>query len=502
MEEVNRATITALKHALENYQWSAVKKHLADVQTKLPPQATATEIARALDTVREVADAFAETCSFTTAFETAYNSRRGLLRAGACEWAVATLEGFRVFVPVIARVATVLGLLGTGVDERCHVGSSGAVDLLTTLWHNNSQCLEIVSALGSLCAGHIDNVSRTMRQKGLVVAMKILKDPECLDNHVLIQRTLLYVGLCAICTPDDRQEGTEMVPVLIDVLERLTEAGLPHVAEHAISALGNISDCWMKEEYGYAITDHRRLIAAIVNSWSAFPRSRKMASVASRTLLAFFFSHVGAREAILAESGALSNNIDGCRQRTTTLQALHDIIPGRKQAGTSAMEKAATEPPSMQLGTGADTSPDDDTDEGDVLIHMAQKRHRPAHNNIKVHLLHETPPASPRLTRSRKTPIRDGAIVPSIAKRRRGRPKGSRKAVASSTADGDTTPVRATIGRGRPKRSPSAPETPSRIARVAPIAGPEVIDLCSDGDEDTNSPVALREFAHRRVLRK
>lgn len=493
--ETGPAVIVALRNAIENKQWPVVKKQLSAVQTSLPPRATGTQIARALDAIREVADAFAEVCSFRTAFETAYHARRGLLKAGVCEWAVATLDGFKFFVPVIERVATVIGLLGTGVEERSHVGNTGAIDLLTTLWHKHPRCLELVSALSSLCSGHIDNVSRTMRQRGLVVAMNVLKDPESLDDHHLIERTLLYIGLCAICTPDNEHEGIAMVPTLIDILERVTEAGLPQVSEHAISAIGNISDCWLKEEHGYAIPDHTRLVKAIANSWSAFPRSRSTANCASHTLLSLSVTMPRAREAVLADSQTISNLIDGCRHSSTTLLSLQGIVNSASSDDASDSERRLLLSTPKSNRSRFDGSLDANSPEV-TPVRRGRKRRRVTRGSnrsdvdvSKSVLLPNSPP---------KASEGDDGTVKRTSKRVRRR--SFRSGDNPVFVGGGTTPSSSQLVEER-SESLKTPQVQSRnCVANDPITPPEIIDLCSENEEQAPSPVGPRELALRGVV--
>lgn len=488
--------IRTLRDALEKKEWTVVKRQLGGVPTFLPAHASGLEIAEALDTIRQVADVLVEVCSFRTAFETAYEARRGLLRAGVCEWAVSVLKGFRVFLPVVERVATVLGLLGIGIEERSRVGKSGAVDLLTTLWRDNPLCLEAVSTLASLCAGHIDNVSRIMRQRGLVVAMHLLKDPDSVAHHELLKKTLLLVGQCAICTPDNPQEACAMIPSLLTIVERLKDAGLPQIVEHAISAFANITDCWLKENYGYSISNYKNLVVDIINAWSAFPRSRTLASSCSRALLSLMSIHGEARAAVLGESETVLGLLDGCRQKSTTIQALRDAIKEKDVSGsdedvseleTSLGEFEPTPSSTQEEQTLSTHSQDID------LTHEGSTKRKRGRSTGKSNSAHGT-----RSSRESSKEGLEGQDGPVAKKRRRADAARQEKVCSNSDSDADLVYVQGRKGRGKSSRSRGSRKESSHTTQPTVSAtGTKVIDLCTSEDDDISSPITSRNLVQR-----
>lgn len=347
MKPQRQLTFPTLRTALETHNWTTVKRALSAQPTVLPPHPTPRQIATLLNTVRTVADSLFEASSFATAFETSFATRRALHGAGAAVWAIAALRGFAPFHNVVAPLAEVLRLLGVGAEGRGLVGKHGGVDLLTKLWHRHTDCLEIVSALVSLCPGHIDNVSRTMRQRGLVVAIDVLQRENILANPPLLRSTLILIGMCAICTPDNKDEGTRLVPAVVQVLEKLNaENKHPDVAQQALSALANVGDCWLKEHNGYEIAEPRRVAVAVVDTWAKNKGSKSIAAQAARALLALLSSHSAVNNALLAEPRTLFELTSQTRSLSFTNARLHDIIvatPKLSENALSTSDNAAME---------------------------------------------------------------------------------------------------------------------------------------------------------------
>jgi len=211
---VTRSRIAQLAHALDAQQWSKAHRLIQAVPTCLDKQSSAQQMAATLDYVRAAADTIREACDFSTSFEAAYVTRRALLRRGVVSWAVRALDGFAHFAQLVAKLAAVLQLLGIGIEGRCMIGSASAVDKLTLLWATHPSCVELVSALLSLCAGHIDNVSRFMRRRGISKAVHVLTHEQHRLNPKLVQQTLVLIGFCAVCTPDNQVESAVLLPAM------------------------------------------------------------------------------------------------------------------------------------------------------------------------------------------------------------------------------------------------------------------------------------------------
>lgn len=277
MDSDARATISALEDALHERRWTAAVPLLR----ALPATGAA-----GADAARAAADAVAEAVSFSTAFEGAFAARRALVAAGAVAWFVSALRAFARVAFVVRRVAAVLRLLGMGDVGRSAVGAVGGVDLMAVAWGRHGGVVELVRALVSLCAGHIDNVSRAMRRRAVGTAVRVLADGS--DDVELVEQTLLFLGMCAVATPDIPEERDALVPALLDALKNATARGLPDVAAHAMAVLGNVGECAVKEGSSYTVSsqDTAPLVVAIAAAWGAFPRNRAVASAASWALTA------------------------------------------------------------------------------------------------------------------------------------------------------------------------------------------------------------------------
>lgn len=276
----------SLETALDSRDWSSLYQTLSTIPTSLPPNCTPQKILVCLEEARTAADILVEACDFSIAFESAFNTRTALLGTQTPQWAVAALKGFTFDERVTSRLAALLASLGIGADGRGIVGNIGAVDHLALAWKEHPACIHIVTALSSLCAGHIDNVSRVMRRRGISTALQVLCDSEFRENIPLIEATLLLIGMCAICMPDHKGEAAQMVPTLLSVLAYAIETKRSLVAKHAVMALANIADCWRKEGVGYHLGDVSVVVEAVVDAWQAGRKSKGMASAASWALAA------------------------------------------------------------------------------------------------------------------------------------------------------------------------------------------------------------------------
>lgn len=275
----------ALLTALESQNWKAVNRIVASLPSHLPKNSDSSSVTASLEAARSAADTLLQACDFRTTFELSFATRKALINIPSIlSWAAESLRGFSFDEHVIARIAAMLGALGMGSFGRTEVGCSGAVDQLTIVWDSHPTCIDVVKALASLCSGHIDNVSRTMRRRGVSIAIRVLSNEENREYTVLLEQTLVYIGLCAICTPDMAREEKALVPALLVLLEDKLNVRRPHLLQHVLMALGNIVDCWTKEGFGYDLGDESRLVDAILNAWRSLKRSRDIASSSSWAL--------------------------------------------------------------------------------------------------------------------------------------------------------------------------------------------------------------------------
>lgn len=276
----------ALQAHLEAQKWKAAVKVLKTIPTSIPKNSPPHSISSCLELVRAAADSLVEICDFKTAFESALPTRRALLDADLISWAVSALNGFSFDERIVARLATVLGLLGIGAEGRGCIGCAGAVDALALVWKSHPSCIEIVNALVSLCAGHIDNVSRMMRRRGIQTAITVLKDTRFQNRLSLREQTLVLLSLCSICAPDNDEEASQLVPTLLTVIKDDSQRRKGRIDYHALLVLANIADCWSKEGCGYNLGPLEPLITSVITAWQLARTSREMAYAASWALTA------------------------------------------------------------------------------------------------------------------------------------------------------------------------------------------------------------------------
>lgn len=335
------STLALLRDALDSQEWSTAAKVLNTLPVELPVGQNHVTIAKGIDTVRASTDALIEVCTFVSSFDAVYQARETLVAHGAIKWAAKALVGFKNNSTVVSRLATLLCLLGLSTRGRTYVGITGAVDVLTKTWRKEVGNLQLVTALGSLCAGHIDNVSRVMRQKGISAAIDVLRDQNYADYWDLLEKILILVGFCTICTPDREREANELVPSIIGVLEKANAQNKPNTAVHAIIALGNIGDCWIKERDGYNIPQPTRLVDALVKAWATFPRAAKLIEAVSRTILVLSTTHIDVRSALVTHSKALNEVIALRRNPDSVVRAVQHLLetqdyPDEKHNNTDA----------------------------------------------------------------------------------------------------------------------------------------------------------------------
>lgn len=277
-----------LQTALNKNNSRSLAKAISQLQSSLPQEVDSTAISNCIEEIRSVADILIEACDFDTAFETAVFARTALIQARILTWAVSVLKNFSFDERVISRIALALAHLGIGAESRGQIGDSGAVDQLAILWKTYPSSYDIVHSLVSLCAGHIDNMSRVMRRRGISTAIKILLDPRNTSNSKLVERTMVLIGLCSICIPENRYEASTLVPAILVAWERMEKRKRTATTQHALICIANIADCWTKENTGYDLGKIDYLVRNIAESWKKAPRCKEMAFTASWALSALY----------------------------------------------------------------------------------------------------------------------------------------------------------------------------------------------------------------------
>jgi hypothetical protein len=298
--------------------------------------------ARALDDHRALAAAVCAACNFEESFEQSFASRDALLAHGAARWAVDTLRLLTWAPANAAAAAAAVRRLGASEDGRTTVGKRGGIATMLAAWRANSRCLEIVDALVVLCSGHLDNVSRLTREDGIELAINVWEDKDA--PLLLKKQTLILVGICCVCLPDEGR-GATLVPAVLATLTRAV--ALPRrgrdIAAAAMNLLANVGESCSKEmRYaanegevelpGYVVEDGHAVVEHVLAAWRRWPRDRNVVTAATWTLCAMY----RANQITLAsgkhgsESGYKIKELLALnRVRASTVDTLRVLITGK-----------------------------------------------------------------------------------------------------------------------------------------------------------------------------
>lgn len=366
--------VRPLHTALEKGQWTKVQEFVQS----LPTSWRKGENAVMLDGIRCVADAMIEECSFRISFERACVARRALHEANVSDWIVAVLRNIHPASPVLRRLVMLVDMLATTEDGRTRIGNAKIVDLLVRLWRQSLNSTAIVATLATLCAGHIDNISRMMRNGGISLAMQVIENIVSPLNEVcrednsddyytaspaerneaqpqekvrkiprhevdLLERTLLLLGLACICTPERKGEQACVVPALLTVIRNAITCRAHTVLQHALNAIGNIGDCWLKEGGGYDIPSQCDIADEVAKGWAACPRNPQVISAAAWALCGIM--RMNPEHASSSKICALVND---CCHETASVHALRKLLNRQKRSsnfkGKRAGEQNNTSP--------------------------------------------------------------------------------------------------------------------------------------------------------------
>lgn len=161
-------------------------------------------------------------------------------------------------------------------------------------------CVEVVGALVVVCSGHVDNISRFVREDGVAMCVRV-----CGEDRVAVgvkEKVLLLVGMCCVCLPDDGRGG-ELVGVVVSVLRDVLGGGRRRaevygLAANALAVLGNVGETVARENYmcesagdgsplpGYDVNEPEEVVAVIVAAWEKWRRSWNIVSPAAWALVA------------------------------------------------------------------------------------------------------------------------------------------------------------------------------------------------------------------------
>ena len=182
----------------------AILKASSAAQASLPraPAGPAAQLAAAatLETHRALCLIVRDACDVSKTFEASFAHREALLASGsahgAASWAVSSLRAMIFSAENVRAVAVAVRRLGSSLEGRAVVGREGGVSVLLRAWRKFPVCVEVSDALFVMCSGHVENISRFVREDGLGMCLRV-----CGEERVAVsvnEKVLLLVGLCCV----------------------------------------------------------------------------------------------------------------------------------------------------------------------------------------------------------------------------------------------------------------------------------------------------------------
>jgi hypothetical protein len=421
--------------------------------------------ARSLRDHRALAGAIGAACDFSLSFEHSFSARAGLLHHGAAGWLIETLPGMIWAPGNVAACASALKKLAASEDGRNMIGHHGGVAALLNAWRGLKQpCLDIAETLVVLCAGHVDNISRFVREDGIELAMNIWVNPLDDNQEALVRATFVLVGECCICLPDAGKGGT-LVPAVLKTLEIVTrddqqndEQGGRHcrrgrerrgafIAAAAFNLLGNVGEASAREEIfttdsnagidcsvpvslsqnlvdGYEVLDGNNVVELALRTWNKWPQDRNVVSAITWALCALHRAkkiQIGPHhdpEKCLQ----ISAKLRACEHSVGTARALLDLLSSRDLS-------------SMNLSENQMRSDDPPFCEASIIVRSCDNARLPPHGG-------------PRLDIEQSAVLAGQASIVSSVKRTRGRPRKHNPSMSKFSTEMINVPVEGTCIRG------------------------------------------------------
>lgn len=353
MDAQRSAKFTKFQAFLKAKKWTSVSKFLNETPTGMPDETISSStssnigaaIAHALEFARGVIDAMVGVIDAGAG--SAHSAREAgaicakLLDAGAVSFATGVLRAFCADPRIVGRVATLLRLLCQADGARDVIGEEGAVAALATMWTQHTHCVPLIEALVTLTPSHIDNIWRTMQCGGITTAMRIMESTISgqgqgqYDNasetsseaavgrrrqsvrggknnynrtlslssseEKVIDMTTRFIAMCCIYAPDEspavarklrlvrKVEIQYLVPHLFQVLQTAVACSLRSIVANVVSALANISECHIREGYGYALggVEAGDMVNLLLQAWTMFQDDEQLMLVAVWALTAY-----------------------------------------------------------------------------------------------------------------------------------------------------------------------------------------------------------------------
>lgn len=344
--------VVSFNNFVASQEYSAALDVLAESESQLRnlPELSVRDRGLAMNTQLSLCASIRDACDFANSFERSFANRSALLDSkrastNAAHWVITTFN-LTLFAPSnVTSSALALKRLGSSLLGRSVIGRQRGIAVLLKAWRTYPSNLAIVEAIAVLCNGHVDNVSRFVREDGIDLCISILRSAS--TQYSMKEEIMLLLGLCCVCLPDEGK-GDTLVDVVIDTLsEAANERSYSSkiIAAHALGCLANIGEAVVRDRYmtretqqeslpGYAVGEPGKLIDAVLDAWEAWPQSWDVVSPAAWALVAMYRAKHVPQESWEKPAERMTQLWTVSKVESSSVCALRDIVPGIAQAST------------------------------------------------------------------------------------------------------------------------------------------------------------------------
>lgn len=300
------------------------------------------ERAHSLDAHRALCACIRDACDFAVSFEAAFAHREALLRPSgttpnAAQWVVRTLH-FTLFAPAnVVAAAMALRRLGSSLQGRSLIGRQRGVAVLLKTWRQYQNNGAVVEALSVLCNGHVDNVSRFVREDGIEQSLKVLESDNAASS--LKGEVLLLLGVCCVCLPDEGKGG-KLVATVVSTLQKAVQERTHSsrlLAANALSCLANVGEATARDMYmtrdtkhsplpGYDVPEPLKVMTSILEAWNAWPCMWNIVSPAAWALVAMIRANQLSLDVSNETLSLLTHLSSSCAVQSSSVRALEDMM--------------------------------------------------------------------------------------------------------------------------------------------------------------------------------
>lgn len=296
-----------------------------------------------------------DACDFATSFEKSFANREALLDSkrsstNAAHYVVSTFS-LTLRVPSnVSSSALALKKLGSSLLGRSVIGHQRGVAILLKAWRMYPNNLAVVEAIAVLCNGHVDNVSRFVREDGIDFCIQILRSGS--TNSSMREQVMLLLGVCCVCLPDEGKGG-KLVEVVVSTLSEATRErtlSSRDTAAHALGCLANIGEAVVRDHYmtreshleslpGYDITEPQKVIDVTLDAWEAWPNSWKVVSPAAWALVALYGAKQFPQEVWQKSCKRMTKLWVLTKVESSSVRALKDIVQASSPTENNAQKE-------------------------------------------------------------------------------------------------------------------------------------------------------------------